>query len=120
MWSRTRSNTGSRVRLRMLAESVDGIIKTGRKWRSGGFGVHTSGGGGLPDLVSFSSKLARIRDILSHQLGPDVGREIIEKESFNRKHSSLCTLWARGSKEYILPIKVKGFLSAAKVRDIHA
>ena len=85
MWSRTRSNTGSRVRLRTLAESIDGVIKTRRRQRSGRYGIHTSGRGGLPDLVSFSSKLARIGDILSHQVGPDLRREMIEKESFEQE-----------------------------------
>ena len=85
MWSRTRRNTGSRARLRTLLESVDGIIKTQRRQRSGGYGVHTVCGGGLPDLVSFSSKLAMIRDILSHKVGPDVWREMIEKQSFEQE-----------------------------------
>ena len=80
--SRTRSNKGSRARLRMLAESVDEIIKTRRRRRSGGYILHTSGGGRLPDLISFSSKLVRIKDILSHQVDFDVWREMIEKESF--------------------------------------
>ena len=68
-----------------LAESVDRIIKTRRRQRSGGYSVHTSVGGRLPDLISFSSKLARIGDILSHQVGPDVQREMIEKESFEKE-----------------------------------
>ena len=86
MWSRTRSNSGSRAMLRMLAESIDGIIKTRRRQRSGRYSIYTFGGGRLPDLISFSSKLARIVDILSHQVGPDdVWREMIEKESFEQK-----------------------------------
>ena len=39
----------------------------------------------LPDLISFSRKLAFNRDILSHQVGPDVWREMIEKESFEQE-----------------------------------
>ena len=65
-WSRTWSNTGSKARLRMLTESVDGIIKIMRRLRSGGYSGHTSGEGGLPDLIRFSSNLARIEDIFSH------------------------------------------------------
>ena len=76
-WSRTRGNTWSRVRLRTLVESFDEIIKTRRRYRSGGYSVHTSGRGGLPDLISFSSKLSRIGDIFSYQVGPDVRREMI-------------------------------------------
>ena len=76
---------GIRARLRMLAESIDGIIKTWRRRRSGRYSVHTSGGGGLPDLISFSSKLWRIGDILSHQVGPYVWREMIKKESFEQE-----------------------------------
>ena len=53
-----------------------------RRQRSGGYRIHTSGGVGLPDLISFSSKLARIGDIFSHQVGPDVWGEMIEKETF--------------------------------------
>ena len=59
-WSRKRSNTGSRAWLRTLAESIDGIIKTRRRRRVDGYSVDTSGGGRLPDLISFSSKLAWI------------------------------------------------------------
>ena len=84
-WSRTRSNTSSRLRLRMLSESVDRVIRTRRNWRSGGYSVHTSGGGRLTDLVSFSSKFAWIRDIFFHQVGPDVWREMIKKETFKEK-----------------------------------
>ena len=84
-WSRTRSNMGSRSRLRTLSESADRIIRTWRNWRSGGYNVHTSGRGRLPELVSFSSKLAWIRDIFSHQVGPDVWREMIEKGAFGEK-----------------------------------
>ena len=84
-WSRTSSNTESRGRLRTLLESVDRIITTRRFWRSGGYSIHTSGGGRLPDLVSFFSKLARIRDIFSHQVGPDVWREMIKKETFEKE-----------------------------------
>ena len=83
-WSRTRSNTRSRSRLRTLSESVDRVIRTRRNRRSGGYSVHTSGGR-LPDLFSFSSKLAWIRDIFFHQVGPDVWREMIKKEAFEEK-----------------------------------
>ena len=79
MCSRTRSNTGSSVRLRKLEDSDDSLIKTRRRRRSGGYSVYTSGRGGLPDLTSFSSKLARIGDIFSHQEGPDVWREMFKK-----------------------------------------
>ena len=48
----------------------------------GRYGLHTSGTGRMLDLVSFNSKLAKIGDILSHLVGPDVKREMIEKESF--------------------------------------
>ena len=41
-WSRTRSNTGSRARLRTLAESINRIVKTRRRRRSGGYSIHTS------------------------------------------------------------------------------
>ena len=85
MWSRPRSNMGSRASLRALLKIVDRIIRTRRSLRSGRYSVHTSGGGRLPDLVSFSSKLAWIRDIFSHQVGPDVWREMIEKEAFEEK-----------------------------------
>ena len=34
-WSRTRSNMGSRARLRTMAESIDRIIKIMRRRRSG-------------------------------------------------------------------------------------
>ena len=84
MWSRTRSNMRSRSRLRTLPGSVDRVIRTRRNRRSGGYSVHTSDGGRLPDLVSFSSKLALIRDIFFHQVGPDVWREMIEKEALNK------------------------------------
>ena len=67
------------------AEDVGGIIKTRRRWRSGGYSVHSSSGGGLPDLISFSSNLARIRDVFSHQVGPNVWREMIEKETFEQE-----------------------------------
>ena len=75
-------STWSSARLRTLAESVDRIIKTRRRQRSGGYSVYTSVGGGLPDLISFSSKLGKIRDIFSYQVGPDVWRKMIEKETF--------------------------------------
>ena len=81
-WSRNRSNKGSRARLRTLSERFDRII---RNWRSGGYSVHTSGRGRLPDLVSFSNKLVWIRDIFSHQVSPDVWREMIKKEAFEEK-----------------------------------
>ena len=60
MWSKKRSNTGSRVRLRTLSEGVDKIILVRKRQRSSGHSNNTSGGGGLPDFISFSSKLARI------------------------------------------------------------
>ena len=89
--------------------------------RPGRDGVHTSGRGGLPDLVSFSSKLARIGDIFSHQVGPDVWREMIEKESFEQETFILVhALWVSWSKEHILPINAEGFSLAAKVRDMNA
>ena len=55
---------GSRARLRTLAEGVDVIILIWKRWRSGRYSIHTSGGGGLPDLISFSSKFARIGGLL--------------------------------------------------------
>ena len=73
------------TRLRTLAESVDGIIKTRRRRRSGGYSIHTSDRGGLSGLVSFSNKLARIGDIFSHKVGTDVLREMIEKELFEQE-----------------------------------
>ena len=51
----------------------------------GGYSIHTSSGGKLPDLISFSSKLVWIGDIFSHQVGPDVWREMVEKEAFEQK-----------------------------------
>ena len=68
-----------------MAESVDGIIKTRRRRRSGGYSIHTSDRGGLPGLVSFSNKLARIGDIFSHKVGPDFWREMIQKETFHQE-----------------------------------
>ena len=62
------------VRLRTLSESVDRVNRTRRNWRSGGYRIHTSGGGRLPDLVSFSSKFAWIRDMFFHQVSSDVWR----------------------------------------------
>ena len=47
--------------------------------------IHTPGGGRLPDLISFSSKLAWIGYILFHQVGPDVWRAMIKKEDFEQK-----------------------------------
>ena len=94
-----RSNTGSRARLRTMSESVDRIITTRSSRSSGGYSIHPSGRGRLPDLFSFSSKLVRIRDIFSHQVGPDVLREMIKKEDFEQK----TFLW-----------------SAAKVRDMNS
>ena len=76
---------GSRERLCTLGESADGIIKAGGRQRSGGYSVHTSGIGRLPDLISFSSKLTWIRDILTHKVGPDVWWEMIEKEAFKQQ-----------------------------------
>ena len=71
--------------MRMLVVSVDRIIITRRSRRSGRYRVYTSGKGRLPDLVSFSSMLAWKRYFFSHQVGPDVWREIIEKEAFEQK-----------------------------------
>ena len=71
--------------MKTLAESVDRIIQARKRRRSDRYSIHTSGGGGLPDLVSFSSKLARIGDIFSHQVGPDVWREMIKKEIFEQE-----------------------------------
>ena len=110
MLSRTRSNMGSWARLRTLAESVDRIIPTRRSRRSGGYSVHTFGGGRLPDLVSFSSKLVWIRDIFSHQVGPDVWREMIEKEAFEEKTFILVNpvgQWQQGAH---LPHQLGGLL----------
>ena len=56
-----------------------------RSRRIGGYSVHTSGGGRLSNLVSFSSKFAWIRDIFSHQVGSDVWKEMIEKETIEQK-----------------------------------
>ena len=84
-WSRTRSNMRSWSRLRTLSESVDRVIRTRRNRRSGGKSIHTSGRGRLPDLVNISSKFVWIRDIFFHQVGPDVWREMIEKDTFNEK-----------------------------------
>ena len=109
-WSRTRSNTRSRTRLRTLSESVDRVIRTRRNWRSGGYKVHTSGGGRLPDLVSFSSKLAWIRDIFSHQVGPDVWREMIEKEAFEEKTFLLVNPVGQGQQGAYLPHQLGGLL----------
>ena len=39
----------------------------------------------MPDIISFSSKLTLIGDIFSHQVGPDVWREMIEEEAFEQK-----------------------------------
>ena len=115
----SRSNMGSRARLRTLSESIDRSIRTRRSWRSGGYSVHTFGRGRLPDLVSFSSKLAWIRDIFSHQVGLIFWREMRNKP-LKRKHSSLWTLWDSSSMEHIFPINLEGFLSAAKVRDMNS
>ena len=73
------------------AENVDQIIKTRRRWRSGG--------GRLPDLISFSSKLAWIGDILSHHEDPDVLREMIQKESFEQKTLILVNSVGQGEGE---------------------
>ena len=45
------------VEVGMLSKSVDRVIRTRRNRTSGRYSAHTSGGGRLPDLVSFSSKL---------------------------------------------------------------
>ena len=84
-WSRTRSNMGSRVWLRTLAEGVDKLILIRKRRRSGWDSINRSAGGGLPDFISFSSLLVRIRNILSHQVGPDVWRQMIEEESFEQE-----------------------------------
>ena len=68
-----------------MAESVDGNIPTRRSRRSGSYRVYTSVRGKLPDLISFNSKLAWIKDIFYHQVGPDVWREMIKKEVFEQK-----------------------------------
>ena len=68
---RYRDNPERKARQMTLAESVDVIIKIIRRRRSGGYSVHTSSRGRLPDLISFSSKHARIGDIFSHQVEGD-------------------------------------------------
>ena len=44
-WSRMRSNTGSRVRLRRLAEGVYKTVLIRKRRKSGRHSIHTSGGG---------------------------------------------------------------------------
>ena len=109
-WSRTRSNTRSRLRLRTLSESVVRVIRTRRNRRSGRYSVHTSGGGRLPDLVSFSSKLAWIRDIFFHQVVPDVWREMIEKEAFEEKAFTLVNPVGQRQQVQHLPHQLGGLL----------
>ena len=115
-WGASGAGQGA-IRWTTLAEGVDVIILIRKRQRRRGYSVHTSGGGGLPDLISFSSKLARIRDNLSHQVDPDVGRE---KETFDQETFILVNSVGQRSKEHIFPIKVEGFLSAAKVSDMNA
>ena len=76
-----------------------------RRRRSVGYSVHTSGVGGLPDLISFSSKLARIGDIFSHQVGLDVWREMIKKETFEQETFILVnSVGQREKRAYLLHI----------------
>ena len=106
------------MRLRTLAKSVDGIITTRRSWISGGYSVHTSGGGRLEDLISFSSCWSEISSLTKWVL---IFRgRWSRKKPLNRKHSSLWTLWDIGSKKHIFPINMEGLLPAAKVRVMNA
>ena len=84
-WNRMRSNTGSRARLRTFGESVEEIIKSRRRRRSRGYSIHTSGGEGLPDFISFSRKLNQDQKYLLSSSGSDVWREMIEKETFEQE-----------------------------------
>ena len=62
---------GVHPRWTTLAEGVDVIILIRKRQRRRGYSVHTSGGGGLPDLISFISKLARTEDLFYHQFHPN-------------------------------------------------
>ena len=66
MESITRSYKRSRSRLRTLAEGIDVIVLIRKRLRSRGQIFYTLSRGGLPDLISFNSKLVRIGNLFSH------------------------------------------------------
>ena len=72
----------------------------------------------MPDLISFRSKLSRIRDILSHQVGPDVQREMIEKETFEKETFILVHSVVQRERGAHLPHQGGGFLVGGQV-ELH-
>ena len=45
------------------------------------------------------------------------GGKWLRKNPLNIKQSTLCILWSKGRRLHSLPIKVEGFLLAARVRN---
>ena len=114
----TWSSTGGRTGRRTLPEDFKGsFIWNLTRRRSWGDHIHTLVGGRLPNLVCFGCKFPGILDILFHQVGVNVRGQVVEEEPPNMKHSVLWILWSTASK---LHIKVDGFSSTARVRDIRA
>ena len=64
----------------------------------------------MPDLVSFSSRFGWIRDVLFHQMGPDVWREMIKKEAFKEEASIVLNPVGLRQQEQHLPHQLGGLL----------
>ena len=87
--------------------------------KSCGDHIQTLVGGRLPNLVCFGCKFPGILDILSHHY--DVWGQVVEEEAPEHEAFSLVgPLIHREQAIHILPIKVDGFLPAARVRDTRA
>ena len=72
-WSRTRSSMGSRMLMEGIQSSFIWNLTRGKSCKDH---VHTLDGDRLPNLVC---KFPEVFDILSHQVGAEVWRHVVEE-----------------------------------------